>query len=143
MYDVRDRPAPVLADPPVRSGPPRWAGHALLACGLALVPWLVVLAVTLPSASTASGGHWATAWVGLDAFEAAGLIATGVLATRRARLLPPAAAATAMLLVTDAWFDTTTAAPGQDFAVALAMALAAELPLAAACAVLAVRALPR
>jgi hypothetical protein len=43
----------------------------------------------------------------------------------------------------DAWFDTTTAAPGGDFATAVAMALGAELPLAALCGRLALRALSR
>ncbi|MGW3140554.1 hypothetical protein ACWDAQ_32550, partial [Streptomyces sp. NPDC001139] len=39
--------------------------------------------------------------------------------------------------------DTTTAAPGGDFATAVAMALGAELPLAALCGRLALRALSR
>ncbi|MEU6174613.1 hypothetical protein ABZ832_22205 [Streptantibioticus parmotrematis] len=111
--------------------------HVLFACGLALLPWLVVLADGLPGTATAA--HWCTAWVGLDALEAVGLIATGVLSVRGHRLHALTAAATATLLVVDAWFDTTTAAPGADLVSAVAMALLAELPLAAACVVLAVR----
>ncbi|MBD3003264.1 MULTISPECIES: hypothetical protein [unclassified Streptomyces] len=37
----------------------------------------------------------------------------------------------------DAWFDTVTAAPGGELAAAVAMALCAELPLAAVCTALA------
>jgi hypothetical protein len=40
----------------------------------------------------------------------------------------------------DAWLDITSAAPGGDFATALTMAVGAELPLAALCTALAVRA---
>ncbi|MBB4785648.1 hypothetical protein [Streptomyces rapamycinicus] len=107
----------------------------LLVSGAALVPWLYVLARTLPS--TARVGHWNVAWVGLDALEALGLLATAALRRRgddRHRLT---AAATGALLVVDAWFDTVTAAPGGELAAALAMALGAELPLAAVCTALA------
>jgi len=115
----------------------RWPAYALVACGAALVPWLVVLATTLPS--TANAPHWMAAWVGLDAMEAAGLVATGLLTLRRHPLRVVAAAATAMLLVVDAWFDVATST-GVDLTLALVMAGTAELPLAAVCAVLAVRA---
>ena len=43
----------------------------------------------------------------------------------------------------DAWFDTTTADPGGDFATAVAMSLVAEMPLAGLCGRLALRALSR
>ena len=89
---------------------------------------------------TATAAHWPVAWVGLDALEAAGLIATGVLAARGEGRYVLTATATAALLVVDAWFDTTTAAAGGDFAAAATMALGAELPLAALCRWLALRA---
>ncbi|MEU5613269.1 hypothetical protein ACI2L4_06945 [Streptomyces sparsogenes] len=107
----------------------------LLGSGAALLPWLVVLATTLPP--TARVGHWNAAWAGLDALEALGLLTTGLLRRRgdgRHRLT---AAATCALLVVDAWFDTVTAAPGAELCAALAMAVCAELPLAAVCAALA------
>lgn len=119
----------------------RRSGWLLVACGLALLPWLYMLATGLPATATAA--HWPLAWVGLDALEALGLIATGLLAARGDRLHALPAAATATLLVVDAWFDTTTAAPGGDFATAVAMALGVELPLAALCGRLALRALSR
>ncbi|NUP38912.1 MAG: hypothetical protein HOY76_18325, partial [Streptomyces sp.] len=49
---------------------------------------------------------------------------------------------TCALLVVDAWFDTVTAAPGAELVAALAMAVGAELPLAALCAVLALKRAP-
>ena len=119
----------------------RRAGGLLVACGLALLPWLYVLATGLPATATAA--HWPIAWVGLDALEALGLIATGLLAARGDRRHALAAAATATLLVVDAWFDTTTAAPGADLATAITMALGAELPLATLCARLALQTLSR
>lgn len=42
-----------------------------------------------------------------------------------------------MLLVTDAWFDVLTAAPGVDRPAALLMAGCAELPVAVLCAAVA------
>ena len=115
--------------------------HVLVGCGLALLPWLLVLANGLPGTTVVT--HWNTAWVGLDALEAAGLIGTGLLAARGHHLHTLTASATATLLVADAWFDTMTAAPGGDQYSALAMALGAELPLAALCAAVAVRGLAR
>ncbi|MDF3144864.1 MULTISPECIES: hypothetical protein [unclassified Streptomyces] len=117
----------------------RWCRmeHVLVVSGLALLPWLVVLAGSLPGTAVAS--NWRTVWIGLDAAEALGLIATGLLAVRGHRLHALTATAAATLLVVDAWFDTMTAAPGVDQVSAAAMALGAELPLAVMCVVLAAR----
>ncbi|WP_267000844.1 LPXTG cell wall anchor domain-containing protein [Streptomyces sp. NBC_00354] len=118
------RPAPRLAT-------------LLSGAGVALLPWMVVLAKTLPQ--TAEVSNWSTAWIGLDAMMAAGLSGTGLLLRRHDPRAAPLAAATAALLVMDAWFDVTTSAPGGARATALALAVCAELPLAAACAALAAR----
>jgi len=115
--------------------------HVLVACGLALLPWLVVLANGLPATTTAS--HWCTAWIGLDTMEAVGLLTTGLLAVRGKPLHVLTAIATAMLLSVDAWFDTMTAAPGADQISAVAMAFCAELPLAVVCVVMAARGFAR
>lgn len=107
-------------------------GYVPLACGLLLIPWLVVLA-----------GAAGPGWVALDSAETVSLITTGVLALRAdaEKALPAAAAATAALLLLDASLDLATS-QGPALLAAVAMALLAELPLAAACAALAIRAAP-
>ena len=134
-------PVPVPVPVPVTAARPNRAARVLVGLGLALLPWLVVLATTLPSTTTVP--HWSLAWVGLDCLEAAGLISTGVLLRRGDPRRCLTAVATSVLLVCDAWFDITTSAPGADVASAVAMALLVELPLALFCARLALRALPR
>ncbi|WP_405496973.1 hypothetical protein [Streptomyces sp. NBC_00096] len=108
----------------------------LTGAGLALVPWVLVLARTLPQSTEVS--NWATAWIGLDLILAAGLTGTGLMLRRQDPRVVPLAAATAALLVMDAWFDVTTSA-GSEQALALLLAAGAELPLAVACAAVAVR----
>jgi len=117
----------------------RWLGWGLVGAGTALVPWMWVLANSLPSSTEVS--NWSTAWVGLDAMLAAGLLGTGVLLARRDPRHGPVAAATGAVLLVDAWFDVMTATPGAERAIALALAAGAEVPLAILCAVLAARAL--
>jgi len=122
----------------------RLVATRLVACGLAvggaaMLPWLVFLAVSLPAAAVAR--HWPAAWVGLDAMEAAGLICTGVLMLRGDARHRLTAIATAALLMADAWFDITTAAPGSGELTSLMMAALAEVPTAALCAWLACRGL--
>ncbi|GIG59594.1 hypothetical protein Lfu02_39660 [Longispora fulva] len=115
----------------------RRIGRLLVASGLGLLPWMYVLAAGLSAVATAP--RWPAAWIGMDILEAAGLIATGLLAARGDRRHALAAAATAALLVVDAWFDTMTATSNSDLGAAIAMALCAELPLAAVCGWLAMR----
>ncbi|WP_207939514.1 hypothetical protein, partial [Actinomadura darangshiensis] len=105
-----------------------------------LVPWMWVLATTLPS--TAAVPNWSAAWVGLDAMEAVALFGTGVLLVRRDRRYGLGAAAAGALLAVDAWFDVMTATPGAERTAAIALAAGAELPLAILCAALAARAVP-
>jgi hypothetical protein len=119
----------------------RYLGWALTGTGAAMIPWLFVLAAELPAQTTAV--HWNTVWVGLDSLEALGLASTGLLLRRQDSRAGLTAAATATLLAVDAWFDVLTSAPGADRAVAIAMAVGAELPMAALCAYLAVRLHPR
>ncbi|MFB6814428.1 hypothetical protein ACFCV8_07770 [Streptomyces sp. NPDC056347] len=110
----------------------RRQGLVLTGAGLVLLPWLGYLAGSLPPAESA-------AWVVLDALEAAALLAAGHRLLRGdARHRAPSAAA-ALLLLADACADLATAAPGPELAVAVVMAVAAELPLAALCAAVAVR----
>jgi hypothetical protein len=132
---ARHRPV-VAAEFPRRRWRQRLPGLALLVGGAGMVPWLTYLAVTLPARTSVP--HWSAAWVGLDVMEAIGLAATGWLVRRGDPRRCLAAAATAMLLVVDAWFDISTA--GSGLAEAIAMAAGAELPMAALCSVVAYRA---
>lgn len=152
---MRERPVPVrLAAPsravpriPSRAVPPtlrraatgRWLGRGLIAAGLGMFPWLVVLAVSLPGSARAA--HWAVAWVGLDAMEGAGLLATGWLLTRQDERCSLTAAITATLVLADAWFDVTTAA-GPAAITAVLMAVFVEIPVSLLCATVAVRCFP-
>ncbi|MFF3559795.1 hypothetical protein ACFYXS_07150 [Streptomyces sp. NPDC002574] len=139
MSAPSDRRPPDAVYRPAGSGDRRRCRpeHLLVVCGLALLPWLVVLAVGLPGG--AGTGTRPTVWIGLDILEALGLIATGLLAGRGHHLHPLTAVATGTLLVVDAWFDTMTAAPGAERLSALVMAFCAELPLALICGGLALR----
>jgi hypothetical protein len=120
-------------------GSARLVALGLTAAGAGLLPWLVYLAVSLPASPVA--WHWPAAWAGLDGMEAAGLACTGVLMLRRDPRYCLTAAATAALLIADAWFDVTTAPPGSGELTSLLMAVLAELPTAALCAWLARRGL--
>ena len=106
-----------------------------------MIPWLVVLATQLPAAATA--WHWSAAWTGLDSLEALALLGTGWLMARQDPRCCLVATAATTLIVADAWFDVTTAAPGVSEVTAIAMAAFAELPVAALCAFLALRTLSR
>jgi hypothetical protein len=116
-------------------------GLAFAAAGLVMVPWAVYLARSVPTSAT--DPHWALAWVGLDSCEAVALFATGLLLQRADNRCALAATATAALLLTDAWFDITSATPGTELAAAMAMAVCAEIPIALACAALALRLIRR
>ncbi|WHM38840.1 hypothetical protein [Streptomyces sp. BPTC-684] len=125
-----------LVAPQIRIRRPRLA-TLLTGAGIALVPWMAVLAQTLPQ--TVEVSNWPAAWIGLDAGLTVGLVGTGVLLRRGDPRVSPAAAATGALLLMDAWFDVTTAAAGPELATAVALAVLAELPLAVACGVVAGR----
>ncbi|MDX3225143.1 hypothetical protein [Streptomyces sp. ME19-01-6] len=91
--------------------------------------------MTLPDSYPAQ--HWRVAWVGLDMLEIAGLLTSAVLLRRGDHRAPLASIATAVLLLVDAWFDVMTA--GRDVVFSLVLACTLELPLAALCAVVALR----
>jgi hypothetical protein len=131
---------------PARSGDPGGRGPrgmrarlglAYVVAGVAMIPWVFYLSLTLPASAT--DGHWALAWVGLDSCEALALFVTGRLLLRADNRCALAAMATAVLLLTDAWFDVTSAAPGDELLTAIAMAVFAEIPIALACIALALR----
>jgi hypothetical protein len=108
-----------------------WLILVLGGVALALLPWTAYLSATLPGKHVVH--HWDTAWVGFDLFEAAALVGTLLALRRGSPLLPLLAAVAGTALMTDAWFDLTTASLGWDFVAALTEAIFAELPLAALC----------
>jgi hypothetical protein len=110
--------------------------YALLA--IAIVPWIIWLAWSLPERSVSS--HYRLAWVGFDVLLCGALARTAYLAWRRSPFVVNVASATAALLVVDAWFDVTTSPGGHDLLVSAALALFVELPLAVLSLVLAGRA---
>jgi hypothetical protein len=101
----------------------------LTATSAGLIPWIVLLALTLPPRYMA--GHWTLTWVGFDVFLLGALGLTAWLAWRRRQAVVIAAFITATLLACDAWFDVTTASGRTDTAIAIASAALLELPLAA------------
>jgi hypothetical protein len=109
----------------------------LAGCAVALVPWIAVLAVTLPAHVVAR--NWSLAWSGFDVLLAAMLAGTAWLRRRGDARVGALAGASAAMLVVDAWFDTSTSAKGADSAMALGSAVFIELPLAVLCARIALR----
>ncbi|MGW3092566.1 hypothetical protein ACWDCC_03870 [Streptomyces sp. NPDC001102] len=113
----------------------RWTLVFLSAAAVLLVPWAVVLVLTLPADTEVR--HWSPAWIGLDVLMAAGCAATALLGLRRHPAARLTASATAAVAVLDAWFDVTTAQAGSGLAQALACAVG-EAALACVCVYLAV-----
>jgi hypothetical protein len=99
-----------------------------LCAAIALVPWTIYLAFTLPESYTAQ--HWEAAWVGFDVLLLAFMIATAVLGFAHHHWLTLFSFATGVLLLCDAWFDVLTAENG-DVVVSVLTAVLGELPLAA------------
>jgi hypothetical protein len=113
-----------------------WVPAVLAIFALGLLPWTFLYIAALPTHHETR--HWDVIWIGFDLVIAA-MLATTALAARYGRAwLPAAAAATAALLVADAWFDLGTAHSGRPLIVAGLEAGLAELPLAILCVWLAV-----
>ena len=112
----------------------RVAGPLFVLLSALLVPWIVFMAVALPSRQLSS--NYDVAWTGFDVLLCAGLATTGYFALRRSQWLPAAAAATAAMLVVDAWFDVVTSPAGRDLIAAIGLAAFVEVPLAALCLLL-------
>jgi hypothetical protein len=109
----------------------------LVVCAVVLACWGVYLGATLHQHYLVR--RWGLAWMGLDVAEAAALLGTALLLWRRSMFAALAAASTSTLFLVDAWFDVVTSKQGVDNAMALGLAIFAELPLSVFCAVVAVR----
>ena len=101
----------------------------LAASALGLIPWTVLLGLTLPSDYRVH--EWRGTWVGFDIMLATTFAATAILGIRRHRAVVIFALATAVLLVCDAWFDVSLALGTSDVWAAAGLAVFVELPTAA------------
>ena len=117
------------------TGARRWATGLLALLGLGLLPWTLWLGLSLPSRKVAE--HWDLAWVGFDLVLACSLLGTAAALMRHSGWLRPLAAATAALLLADAWFDVVTASTSRERWFAVGLAIGGELPIAAVSLVLA------
>ncbi len=131
---LRWRPLRQPADPWRRSH--RLGRAVALATGSFLLPWSVVLGLTLPASTFVP--NWSLAWMGLDLAEAVAALLTAWLLGRGSSLAALPAMAGAGLLCADALFDVCTSAAGQPRLLAVGEAVLVELPLAAAATWLAV-----
>ena len=109
----------------------------LAGSAVGLIPWIVVLGLTLPSHTVAR--NWSTVWIGFDLLLAVAFGVTARLYLRNDPRVGIMAAVVATLLIVDCWFDTSTAADGLDAAESWASALFVEIPIAVFCAKLAWR----
>jgi hypothetical protein len=123
------------ATAPADRRPPRWIVPLFGLAALLLVPWVVLVIVSLPSAHRAA--HWDIAWAGFDVALALLLVTVAVATWRGSPWLEGAATATATLLVVDAWFDVLTSSTRAELVVSIAEAVLVELPLAILCLLLA------
>ena len=106
----------------------RRAALAYVLMALALIPWTVYLAVTLPKRQIDT--HYRGAWVGFDLLLVASIVLTAYYAFRMDDRVQLPAMATATLLLVDAWFDVMTAGGRTATFEALLMALLVEIPAA-------------
>ncbi|HEX3332876.1 MAG TPA: hypothetical protein VHS57_00940 [Acidimicrobiales bacterium] len=104
---------------------------------IGLIPWIVILGVTLPRRYVAS--HWALAWVGFDVALLSALAVTAWAAWRRRQIVIIGALVSGTMLVVDAWFDIVTDSTTRDLIISIVTAVFGELPLAALAFVLALR----
>ena len=111
---------------------PKWFGVLAAVCAIGLAPWIVYLAYELPEQSRSA--HYDVTWVGFDIVMFLALGGTAWAAVKRSTWTEPLATVTAVLLVTDAWFDITSAASDTDRLKAVASGFLIELPLAILCA---------
>lgn len=99
------------------------------AAAVALLPWIVYLAVTLPKRDF--DRHYRAAWVGFDILLVLAIVRTAYMAFRIDPRVQFPATATATLLFVDAWFDVTTAGGRAAAFEAIMLAVFFELPAAA------------
>jgi hypothetical protein len=123
-----EKPLDDLVAPEVQARHRRLRLGLMIGGAVTLIPWLVYMAITLPSTYIAQ--NWPVTWVGFDTLLIGFMAATAVLGLLRRQLLLLTAFTTGVLLICDAWFDVMTAGPDTVW-LSVATAVLAELPLAA------------
>lgn len=111
---------------------PRWFGPAVIAGAVLFLPWIVYLAIDLPTRVSTS--HYDFMWVGFDVAMWAVLVGLAVAALRRSTWTEPLAVCAATFLLLDAWFDIVASDSRERFMWAVLSAFLIELPAAAVCA---------
>lgn len=113
--------------------PERQRRHALellTVSAIGLVPWTLLLALTLPTDYQVHA--WRATWVGFDVLLVVAMACTAFFGwRRRPRVLVVSALATGVLLICDAWFDVSLAIGTSDIWLSSASAVFVELPMAA------------
>src|SRR3954453_9596422 len=110
---------------------PRWVVPVLSVTAVALLPWTLWLTYSLPSRHVTP--HYDLAWVGFDVALLTAFALTAGCAVRSSQWLVPAAAATATMLLCDAWFDVVTSGASNERLEDVLQALGAALPLSPIC----------
>jgi hypothetical protein len=105
-----------------------WIVRFLALCCIALVPWTIGLAVTLPRSYLV--GNWPLAWTGFDLILLGCLTTTAWALWKQRQVAVPASLITSALLLCDAWFDIITAHSGRCLMVSVATAVFGEVPIA-------------
>jgi hypothetical protein len=122
-----ERPLEELVPPPTMRRIRRIRVGLMVSGTIALIPWIIYLALTLPQTYVAH--NWPATWVGFDILLVGFMAATAVLGILRRQVLLLTAFTSGVLLICDAWFDVMTAGP-DDLWVSVLTAVLAELPLA-------------
>jgi hypothetical protein len=126
---IRRLEAPLsdVIDPAVLGRIRRIRLSLMIGGSIAMIPWIVYLAFTLPESYVAH--NWPLTWVGFDLLMVMFMIATAVFGYFRRQVLMFSAFTSGVLLICDAWFDLTTAGP-DDRWLSIITALGVEVPLA-------------
>ena len=107
---------------------PNWVGKLYITMAILLLPWIVYLALTLPSHHHTN--NWDVIWTGFDIGLLLALFCTAVAAYTKSIYIVIAASAAGALQLVDAWFDLLSESSSRAFDQALVLALLVELPLA-------------
>ena len=99
-----------------------------LVAAMALIPWTVLLGLTLPPKYDA--GHWNVLWTGFDVGLLFVLGYAAWAAWFRRQILASIAIVAGTLLLCDAWFDIITSIGHRDQWLTLLTGFGGELPLA-------------